>query len=56
MYGYFGSMCVCAPCVCSVWKSEESVKSLRMGVTDEIMGSPRAEVAGVVRYHVGAGN
>lgn len=32
------------------------VKSLRMGVTNEIMGSPRAEVAGVVRYHVGAGN
>lgn len=49
-------MCVCAPCVWSVWKSQEDVKSLRMEVTDEIMGSPRPEVAGVVRYRVGAGN
>ena len=39
-----------------LWESEEDVKSLRMEVTDEIMGSPRAEVAGVLRYHVGAGN
>lgn len=49
-------MCACAPRVCSVWRSEEGVKSLRMGVTYEIIGSLTTEVTKVVRYHISAGN